>query len=89
MRRWGRYGAAAPRRGGEGVNLEDDAVLVVGVRGRTRYAQAHVTERRCHRRVLCMFQGWLLRHEELVSFLSSTVNLFEEGHHRGSQSSAC
>ena len=67
----------------EGVVLEDDEVLVVGICGRARYAQAHVPERRCHRRVPCMFQGWLLRHEELVSFLSSTVNFFEEGHHRG------
>ena len=34
----------------EDVVLEDDAVLVVGVRGRASDAQAHVQERRCHRR---------------------------------------
>jgi len=37
----------------EDVVLEDDAVLVVGVRGgHASDAQAHVQERRCHRRYL-------------------------------------
>ena len=39
-------GVGLPHHDGEveGVVLEDDAVLVVGVRGRARYAQAHVPE---------------------------------------------
>ena len=48
---WGRDGAAAPRREVEGVVVEDDAVLVLGIRGRARYAQAHVPKRRRHHRV--------------------------------------
>ena len=40
-------GVGLPRhdREFEGVVLENDAVLVVGVHGRARYAQAHVPER--------------------------------------------
>jgi len=48
---WGRDGAAVSRRGVEGVVVEGDAVLVLGIRGRTRYAQAHVPKRRSHHRV--------------------------------------
>ena len=39
----------------EGVIVDDYAVLVLGIRGRARYAQAHVPKRRSHhlvRRVL-------------------------------------
>ena len=35
----------------EGIVVEDDAVLVLSVRGRARYAQAHVPKRRSHHRV--------------------------------------
>jgi len=45
----------------EVVVVEDDAVLVLGIRGRARYAQAHVSKR--------VLQGWLSRHEELVCLL--------------------
>ena len=57
----------------DGVVLEDDAVLVVGVRGRARYAQAHVPIRRSHHRVQGVLQGWLLRHEEFVGLLGSVL----------------
>ena len=63
--------------------IEDDAVLVLGVRGRARYAQAHVPKRRGHHRVSRVLQSWLLWHEELVGFLGSAVDFFEKGHHRG------
>ena len=49
--------------------VKDDVVLVLGIRGRARYAQAHVPKRRSHHRVSRVLQGWLLRtlrHEELV-----------------------
>ena len=37
-----------PRHDGEveGVVMEDDVLLVLGIRGRARYAQAHVPKRR-------------------------------------------
>ena len=35
----------------EGVVMEDDAVLVLGIRGCARYAQAHVPKRRSYHRV--------------------------------------
>ena len=35
----------------EGVVVEDDAILLLGVRGRARYAQAHVPKRRGYHRV--------------------------------------
>ena len=38
-----RVGVGLPRH--DGVVLKDDAVLVVGVRGRAHFAQAHVPER--------------------------------------------
>jgi hypothetical protein len=44
----------------EGVVMEDDAVLLLGIRGRARYAQAHVPKRRSHHRVPRVLQGWLL-----------------------------
>ena len=64
----------------ESVIMEDDAVLVLGVRSRARYAQAHVPKRRRRHRVPRVLQCWLLRHEELVGFLGSAVDFFEEGH---------
>jgi len=66
----GGVGMWLPRQDGEGesVVMEDDAVLVHGVSGRARYAQAHVPKRRGHHRVPRVLQGWLLRHEELVGF---------------------
>ena len=77
-----------PRHDGEveGVVAEDDAVLVLGIRGRARYAQAHVPKRRRYHRVPRVPQGWLLRRdEELVGFLGSAVDFFEESHHRGAE----
>ena len=65
----------------EGVLVEDDAVLVLGIRGRARYAQAHVPKRRSHHRVPRVPQGWLLRHEELVGLLGSAVDFFQESYH--------
>ena len=46
-------GMGLPRHDGEAesVVMEDDAVLVLGVRGRAPYAQAHVSKRRGHHRV--------------------------------------
>ena len=71
----------------EGVVMEDDAVLVLGIRG--RYAQAHVPKRRSHHCVLRVLQGWLLRYEELVGLpLGSAVDFFEEIYHRGAHSSS-
>ena len=57
-----------PRHDGEveSAVMEDDEVLVLGVRGRARYAQAHFPKRRGHHRVPRVLQCWLLRHEELV-----------------------
>ena len=43
----------------EGVIEEDDAVLVLGVRGRACYAQAHVPKRRSYHRVPRVPQGGL------------------------------
>ena len=67
----------------EGVVVEDDAkiyaVLVLGVRGRARYAQAHVPKRRSRHRVPRVPQGWLLRHEELVGLLGSAVRRLLSG----------
>ena len=71
----------------ESVVMEDDAVLVLGVRGRARYAQAHVPKRLSHHRVPRALQCWPLRHEKLVGFLGSAGDFFEEGHHRGAHSS--
>ena len=74
----GRVGDAAPRRG---IVVEDDAVLVLGIRGRARYAQAHVPKRGSYHRVPRVPQGWLLRHEELVGLLGSAVDFFQESYH--------
>ena len=68
---WGRDGAAsATHHDGEveSIVMEDDAVLVLGVRGRARYAQVHVPKRQGHNRVPRALQCWLLRHEELFGF---------------------
>ena len=54
---------------------------MLGIRGRARYAQAHVPKRRRHHRVPRVLQCWLLRHEELAGFLGSAVDFFEEGQH--------
>ena len=72
----------------ESVVVEDDAVLELDVRGRARYAQAHVPKRRCHHHVPRVLQSWLLRHGELVGLVCSTLDFFEESHHRGAHSSA-
>ncbi len=71
----------------EGVVVEDDAVLVLGIRGRARYAQAHVPKRRSHHRVSRVLQGWLSRHEELVGLVGSAIDFFQESYHRGAHSS--
>ncbi len=65
----------------EGVVMEDDAVLVLGVRGRARYAQAHVPKRRSYHRVPRVLQGWLLRHEELIGLLGLAVDFSQESYH--------
>ncbi len=65
----------------EGVVVEDDAVLVLGIRGRACYAQAHVPTRRSHHRVPRLLQGWLSRHAELVGLLGSAVDFFQESYH--------
>ena len=59
-----------------------DAVLVLGIRGCARYAQAHIPKRRSYHRVPRVPQGWLLRHEELVGLLGSAVDFFQEIYHR-------
>ncbi len=64
----------------EGVVVEDDAVLVLGIRGRARYAQAHVPKRRSYHSCSMSASGlaaWLLRHEELVDLLGSAVDILE------------
>ena len=68
-----------PRHDGEveGVVKEDDTVLVLGIRGRARYAQAHVPKRRSHHRVSRVLQGRLSRHEKLVGFLGSAVDFLQ------------
>ena len=71
----------------EGVVVKDDAVLELCVRGRARYAQAHIPKQRSHQGVPIVLQRRLLRHEELVGVLRSAVRMFEEGHHRGTHSS--
>ena len=71
----------------EGVVVEDDAVLVLGVRGRACYAQAHVQKRRRYHRVPRVLQGWLLQHEELVGLLGSAVDFSQESCHKRAQSS--
>ena len=63
----------------ESVVVEDDAVLILGVRGRARYAQAHILTRCRHNRVPRVSQGSMLRHEDLY-ILGSAVDSFEEGH---------
>ncbi len=62
----------------EGVVVKDDAVLEFCVRGRARYAQAHVPKRRRQQGVPSVLQRRLLRHEELVGVLRSAVGMFEE-----------
>jgi len=52
-----RDGAAAPRRKVLSVIVEDDAILVLGVRGRARYAQEQNDEATIVFHVL--LQGWL------------------------------
>ena len=55
-------GVGLPRHDGEveGVVSEDNAFLVVGARGRARYAQGHIPERRCcHRRGCPMYVSGL------------------------------
>ena len=64
----------------KGVVMEDDVVLVLGIRGRARYAQEHIPKRLSHHRVSRVLQGWLSRHEELVGLLGSAVDSFEESH---------
>ena len=78
-----------PRHDGEveGVNTTKDAVLVLGIRGRARYAQAQIPKQRRYHRVPRVSKGWLLRHEELFDFPGSPVDSFEEGRHRGAHSS--
>ena len=78
-----------PRHDGEveGVVVEDDAVLVLGVRGRARYALVHVPKRGSYHRVPRVPQGWLLRHEELVGLLGSAVDFSQESYHRWTHSS--
>ena len=66
----------------EGVVVEDDAALLLGIRGRARYAQAHVPKRRSRHCVPRVLQGWLSRHEELVGLLRSAVDFFQESYHR-------
>ena len=61
----------------EGVVVKDDAVLEPCVRGRVRYAQAHIPKRRSHQGVPSVLQRRLLRHEELVGVLRSAVGLIE------------
>ena len=82
-------GMGLPRHDGEleGVVVEDDAVLVLGIRGCARHAQAHVPKRRSHHRVPRVPQGWLLRHEELIGLLSSALDFFQESNHRRAHSS--
>ena len=58
--------------------MEDDAVLVLGVHDRARYAQAHVPKRRRYHRVPHVLQGWLSRHEELVGLLGSAVDFLRK-----------
>jgi len=58
----------------EGVVVEDDAVLVLGIRGCARYAQAHVPKQRSHHLVPRVLQGWLSRHEVLVGLLGSAAS---------------
>ncbi len=60
--------------------MEDDAVLVLGIRGCARYAQAHVPKRGSYHRVPRVPQGWLSRHEELVGLLGSAVDFFQESY---------
>ena len=62
----------------EGVVMEDDAVLVLVIRGRARYAQAHVPKRRSYHRVPRLPQGWLffllfLHFPSLVSANTSSL----------------
>ena len=59
----------------------NSAVLVLGVRGRARYAQADVPKRRSYHRVSRVLQGWLLQHKELVGLLGSAVDFLQESHH--------
>jgi hypothetical protein len=57
----------------EGVVAENDAVLVLGVRGRARYAQAHVPNDEVTK-VSSVLQRRLLRHEELIGNKNSFKN---------------
>ena len=67
----------------EGVVVKDDAVMEFCVRGRSRYAQAHIPKRRIHHVIPNVLQRRLLQHKELVGVLRSAVGLVEEDHHRG------
>ena len=62
------------------VVAKKDAVLILGIRGRARYAQAHIPKRRRHHRVPRVPQGWLLRHEELVGLQSDSTVLRKMDH---------
>jgi len=44
----------------ESVVMKGNAVLVLGVRGRACYAQAHVPKRRSHHSIPCVLQCRLL-----------------------------
>jgi len=50
----------------EGIVVKDDVVLVLCVRGRACYAQAHIPKRRSHHCVTCVLTRRLLRKEELA-----------------------
>ena len=80
---FGAYRGGAPHHDGEveSAVMEDAAVLLLRIRGRARYAQAHVPKRLSRHCVPRVLQGWLLRHEELVGFFGPAVDFFKEGHH--------
>ena len=86
-RSWDRDGLLRHDGKVEGVVVEGDAVLVLGIHGRARYAQAYVPKRRSHHRVPRVLQGWLSRHEELVGLLGSAVDFLQESYHRRVHSS--
>ena len=59
---WSALGMGLLRHDGEvdGVVVKDEAVLVLSVRGRARYAQAHIPKRRSHHGVPSELQRRLL-----------------------------